>query len=381
MSQVAQGRPGRRVRLGVLFGGESPEHDVSVASARQVLKALDPTRFDVRPVEISRAGQWRRLALPRLAAGAELGAEPSCFQAQLEPAILEPSSFELAAPERMGPERSLAGDDPLDCVFVALHGGDGEDGRVQGLLDCLRVPYTGSGVAASSLCMDKVRFKYLVQGAGLPTPPWIEVRQRDWLRDAGATLRQVADRLGFPCFVKSANSGSSLGVFRVQEPEGLESAIDEAFEYDDRLLAEPEIRGREITCAVLGNSGDADVVALPPIEIRPKGSATFFDFEAKYRPGASEEICPAPLDPTMTRRAQDLAIALHELAGCDGMSRADMILDERGELQVLEVNTIPGLTATSLLPQAARAGGLTFSQLVERLIELALRRFERRQAR
>ncbi len=361
MTQAASGRPDRRIRLGVLFGGESPEHDVSVASAQEVLRSLDARVFDVRPVEISRAGRWRQLTGERAVETSDDGT------------ATERSPIAL---EDRGLERTIAGENPVDCVFVALHGGDGEDGRIQGLLDCLRVPYTGSGVAASAICMDKLHFKTLLRGAGLPTPSWREIRRRDWQRDSSATMVDVADRIGFPCFVKSANSGSSLGVFRVEEPSCLAQAIERALQFDHRLLVEPEVVGRELTCAVLGNSGDPDLLPLPPIEIRPKVAA-YFDYDAKYRPGASEEICPAPLEASQTRRVQELAVALHELAGCDGMSRADMILDETGELQVLEVNTIPGLTPTSLLPQAAREAGLAFPQLIERLIELALRRFER----
>ncbi|MEQ8764112.1 MAG: D-alanine--D-alanine ligase family protein [Planctomycetota bacterium] len=355
------GRAERRIRLGVLFGGESPEHDVSVASAREVLGSIDPERFEVRPVQISRSGRWQLTSMAKLLADDETRRQDD--------------AGELAVANRPELERALGGEDPVDCVFLALHGGDGEDGRIQGLLECLKVPYTGSGVAASALCMDKGRFKLLLKGAGLPTPPWMEIRRERWQASASSLLERIGDELGWPCFVKSCNSGSSLGVFAVRTPGELERAVEEAFQYDDRLIVEPRVVGRELTCAVLGNSGSERLLPLPPVEIRPK-TAEFFDYHAKYQPGASEELCPAPLDEGTTRRVQDLAIELHELAGCDGMSRADMILDEHGELHVLEVNTIPGLTPTSLLPQAARAAGLAFPELVERLIELAMSRYD-----
>jgi D-alanine-D-alanine ligase len=305
-----------KLRLALIAGGKSAEREVSLKSGEQVFQALDKDKYDIRRYD------------PR---------------DDLERLVRE-------APE-------------LDVALIIMHGRGGEDGTLQGLLDLLNLPYQGSGVLGSALGMNKELSKILYRQAGLAVPPAVVFNREE----APAPAAIIAE-LGLPVVVKPVNEGSSIGVSKATSPADLEAALDKAFAYDRRVLVEKFIPGREITGAVLGNDHPT---ALPLVEIIPGEQYAFFDYEAKYQPGASHEICPAPLDAELTRRGQECALTAHRALQCRGYSRTDMILAD-GVFYVLETNTIPGMTATSLFPQAAQAYGLTFSQLLDRLVELAL---------
>ncbi|MDR7585296.1 MAG: D-alanine--D-alanine ligase [Armatimonadota bacterium] len=372
-----RGRAGR-LRVAVLMGGPSPEREISLATGRQILAALDPARYEAVAVEVLRDGRWT------LAPGA--GDPP-----QLSPPAAPPESVEApagavpgaggASADAGGPARSLARRGPLgidrvmdrggvDVVILAMHGPYGEDGTVQGLLELLGVPYTGSGVLASALAMDKLRSRQLFGFNDIPVPAYL-VAERGHVADLEGLAAQVATVLGYPCVVKPNALGSSIGVSIVRDPGHLRPALEAAWRYDAVALVEEFIAGTEVTCAVLDDPVSGAPQALPLIEIVPRRE--FFDYEAKYTPGASEEICPARLPPALTARAEEVALRAYRVLGCRDLARVDMFV--RGEqVIVLEVNTIPGMTATSLLPQAAQVAGIAFPALLDRLVALALRR-------
>lgn len=350
-----------RLRVAVLMGGPSPERDISLGTGRNIMAALDPRRYEVLPVEVLRDGRWQ------LAEGSTTYlADRSTPEQALVP----------AKPEAIGIDRVIQ-QGPIDVVLIAMHGPYGEDGTVQGLLELAGIPYTGSGVLASALAMDKLRSRQLFGFNDIPVPAYLVVSRdrfagRDRSSNESETLRaEVASSLGYPCVVKPNALGSSIGVTIVRDPEGLVPALDLAFRYGDLALVEEYVQGTEITCGVLDDPSTGRTHALPLIEIVPKRE--FFTYEAKYTPGASEEICPARLPEEIAARAQALAVRAYQVLGCRDMSRVDMFV--RGEqVIVLEVNTIPGMTEVSLLPQAARASGIDFAALLDRLIACALRR-------
>jgi D-alanine-D-alanine ligase len=254
-----------------------------------------------------------------------------------------------------------------DVVFVALHGPGGEDGTVQELLEILDLPYTGPGVAACALCMDKVAAKHEIRAAGLPTPDWAAFNATAF-RQLGAadTLDEIEDRLGFPLVVKPASQGSSLGVEFASSRDEIPEALVAAFSYDDRVLLERYVKGRELAVSVLGREG------LPVVEAIPRDQ-DFFNFEARYEIGRTEYVCPAELGKDQTQQVQELATKTYEILGCSGFARVDLMLGEGGP-EVLEVNAIPGLTDTSLFPMAAEAAGIDFVELVERILASARER-------
>jgi D-alanine-D-alanine ligase len=262
---------------------------------------------------------------------------------------------------------ALLRDERPEVVFIALHGPGGEDGTVQELLEILDLPYTGPGVAACALCMDKVAAKHEMRAAGIPTPDWAAFNATAF-RELGAaeTLEEIEARLGFPLVVKPASQGSSLGVEFAAAREEVPEALVAAFSYDDRVLLERYVRGRELAVSMLG----AD--SLPIVEAIPR-EEDFFNFEARYEIGRTDYVCPADLGDDEAHRVQELAIRTYEALGCSGFARVDLMLGEDGP-QVLEVNAIPGLTDTSLFPMAAEAAGIDFTQLVERILVSALER-------
>ena len=251
----------------------------------------------------------------------------------------------------------------IDAALIILHGPFGEDGTVQGLLDLLEIPYQGSGVLGSALGMNKLASKLLYEKSGLLVPPYVVIGQNDTL-DADACVQ----RLGLPLVVKPVGSGSSVGISIVKSKDSFKEAVDKAFEQDSMVLIEAFIDGIELTGGVIGND---QLKALPIIEIIPSESFDFFDYEAKYTAGATNEICPARINEAMTQKAGEIAKTAHKALFCKGYSRTDMILKDQ-DIYVLETNTIPGMTATSLLPLAAGEAGIPFSQLLDRLIELSM---------
>jgi D-alanine-D-alanine ligase len=268
------------------------------------------------------------------------------------------TEIDAASPEFI---EEITAADPL-AVFICLHGRFGEDGTVQGLLELLGIPYVGSGVLASALAMDKVVSKLVFAQAGIPTPAYAVVR-----RGEAADASTVTDMLGPRTVVKPASEGSAIGVTIAHDPAELPAAIEAALEHDDTVLIEQFVSGTEVTVGVLGNS---ELVALPTLEVVPEHE--FYDYESKYTPGMSTHIIPARVDEGIREECTRIAVEAHELLGCRGMSRTDVIVTESGDVYLLEVNTIPGMTATSLFPEAAAAMGIEFPELCSRLIDLAL---------
>jgi D-alanine-D-alanine ligase len=354
----------RRTRIAVLFGGRSAEHEVSVVSARSVIDALDPARFDAVPIGIDRQGGWHRMAEPpALVAGS--GALPRVGDDA-------GSTVEL---DTTGDAALVAGDgsrEPIDVVFPILHGPFGEDGTVQGMLELAGIAYVGAGVLASALGMDKAMQKVVLAAAGLPVAPHMVVRERDWVDDAEA-VEAEAEHLGSPLFVKPSALGSSVGITKVKEPAALAAALEEAFRYGPKAVLERSIHGaREIECGVLGNE---DPVASVAGEIRPQGE--FYDYEAKYLDDSTDLIIPADLPDGVQEEVQRLAVAAFRAIDCEGMARVDFFLRGADELIVNEVNTIPGFTQVSMYPKLWEASGLPYDSLVNRLVELAFERLER----
>ena len=347
----------RPLTVAVLMGGRASEHDVSLKTGTVITNALDRARFRVLPVVIGRDGKW---VLPEgpLAGTArwlpEAGSAVAGPGADLVPTI---------------PEEELHARG-VDVAFIALHGRYGEDGCIQGLLEVMGIPYTGSNVLASALAMDKIRSKEIVTYHGVLTPKWFELTESRWRESRKEMLANVAAEFGYPCVAKIPEEGSSFGMGIPQSEEEFASLVDANVAVRHHMLIEEYVKGTEITCAVLGAPPGEEPTPLPLTEIVPKTSR-YFDFEAKYTPGASEEITPARLDEDLTRRAQEIGKTAHQALGCGGMSRTDMIVRGR-DVYYLETNTIPGMTETSLYPQAAAAAGMTFPQLLERQIDLAL---------
>lgn len=347
-----------RLHVAVLMGGPSPERDVSLHSGRQIAAALDPARYEVLPVEVRPDGHW--VLASRASAPLPVPAAPP-----------EETGRVLAVrPESIGIDRVMR-QGRIDVVLIAMHGPYGEDGTVQGLLELAGVPYTGSGVLASALAMDKLRSRQLFAFNDITVPATVPLTTERVAADWAAVSDEVATALGYPCVVKPNALGSSIGVTIVRDAGGLRAALDAAFVYGEQALVEEYIVGTEITGPVLEDPATGRPRPLPLIEIVPRRE--FFTYEAKYTPGASEEVCPARLSPPVAARAQALAVRAHEVLGCRDMSRVDMFV--RGEqVIVLEVNTIPGMTGVSLLPQAARAAGIDFPALLDGLIACARRR-------
>lgn len=356
-----------KIHVAVLMGGPTSEHEVSLNTGTVVINALDRDRYEIKPVCITRDGRW-------LVPSGYLAAD--AFPVEIPPAQAVSGVDGCVALECHQAPASLCQDGgaPVDVVFIAMHGPYGEDGTIQGMLDVLGLPYTGSGVLASALAMHKGLSRRLFLQAGLPLPRARELSRRQSAEERAALLAAALDDPGLPCVVKPASQGSSFGIGLCFSPEELPPAVDEAFRYDDDLLIEEYIEGLELTCPVLERP-DNSTVPLPVIEIIPKRSR-FFDYEAKYVAGATEEICPARIAPDIAAEVQRLSLAAHNLLGCAGLTRADFILRD-GTPYLLEINTIPGMTQTSLAPQAARAAGMGFSELLDCLIECALRRGRR----
>lgn len=364
----------RRLHVMVLMGGSSSEREISLSTGRQILSALDPDRYEVSAIDtrellqlthgsgVGAAGVLegdRRQGIDRSDVGAPLAAPQSAASdaASLPDALVQREDH-APTPNSRRP----------DLVFIALHGKGGEDGSVQGMLDLIGLPYTGSGVLASALAMNKSMTKRLLRGDGIEVIEEVLVR-RGALPAPDLLISRVEQEIGgFPVFVKPNAEGSTVGGTLVETPDALTPAVELALRYDPIALIERYVRGMEITIGVLGNAGE-EIEALPVVEIVPR--AAFYDFESKYADGGSDHIIPARLSEERRDEAQQIARRCHELLGCRGMSRTDLIATA-DRLYVLEVNTIPGMTPTSLLPQAAAHAGVSFTELLDRLVRLAL---------
>lgn len=352
-----------RIRIGLLFGGKSAEHEVSVRSARNVYQALDKTRYEVVLIGIDQEG------VPHLVNEKQLLA--AAFQATVKDLVPSGGAAVSILPGG-GQESPLSA---LDVVFPILHGPLGEDGTVQGFLKLLGIPFVGCGVLASAVGMDKDIMKRLLRDAGIPSANFIVFAK---LHVKAIDLGEVIAKLKLPIFVKPANLGSSVGISKARSEKELKAAIDLAFQYDRKALLEETIVGREIECAVLGNHNPQ---AALPGEVIPSAKHGFYSYEAKYldENGAGLEI-PAKLSNEIIKRVQALAIKTYQVLGCEGMARVDMFVTPDERILVNEVNTIPGFTNISMYPKMWAASGLSYSALIDRLIELALERGREEQA-
>ncbi len=357
-----------RLKVGVLFGGRSAEHEVSILSARNVIAALDPRRFDAVAIGITRSGRWIQQSTQRLLR--EKG-DPRFVQ-------LSADGPEVSLlPSARTEDPTLCGRPQVDVVFPVLHGPHGEDGTVQGLLELANVPFVGAGVLGSAVGMDKDVMKRLLRDSGIPVANFVAIRRHDYRRDPLAALAS-AETLGFPLFVKPANLGSSVGVTRVLSRAQLPAALQTAFDYDLKVIVEESISGREIECSVLGN--DAPVASVPGeiVVTHPDG---FYSYDAKYLDdrGARLQV-PAALDAQLTREVQRLSLATFQVLECSGLARVDFFLRPDGRLLVNEINTLPGFTAISMYPKLWAASGVPPRDLISRLIDLAIERHEQKRS-
>ena len=357
----------RKLRVGILFGGKSAEHEISLLSAKNVINAIDKDKYDLFLLGIDREGRWRPVASPR-----------SFIQAEdNHPIKIHWGNESLAlVPGRPGGNLvrmpALETMDPLDVIFPVLHGPYGEDGTVQGLLKLAGTPFVGSSVLGSAIAMDKDVMKRLLRDAGIPIADFQTIHfheREEW--DYG----RVRARFEVPFFIKPANLGSSVGVHKVRDPAQFDAAVGDAFQYDNKILIEEYVKGREIECAVLGNENPA---ASVPGEILP--SHEFYSYEAKYtdEKGALLRI-PADLSEETALKVRELSVLAFKVACCEGMARVDCFLKDNGTVIINELNTIPGFTSISMYPRLWEASGIPYSNLIDRLIQLALDRFSREQ--
>lgn len=366
--------PQKKIRVGLVFGGRSGEHEVSLASARSVMAKLDPEKYEVVPIGITKAGHWL------------LGNEPMRL---LRSNVFEPVSQETDATTAVTLTGDptvrglipLQGNEPLpdngalDVIFPVLHGTYGEDGTLQGLLEMANVPYVGCGVLGAALGMDKEKMKMVFQSVGLPNVEYVVFRRADWERSAETVMNVVEQRLGYPNFVKPVNLGSSVGINKAHNREELEHAIRVAAEYDRKIIVERGINCRELECAVLGN--DEPIASVVGEVI---ASNEFYDYNAKYLDGKSEVIIPADIPQHVAEEVRRQAVQAFLALDLSGLARVDFFLErETGKVYINEVNTLPGFTEISMYPKLWEASGLPYAQLLDRLIELAQERFEDKQ--
>lgn len=358
-----------KLKIGVLFGGRSGEHEVSLKSAASVMEALDKDKYNIIPIGISREGAWftGENVLEALSSGSVPGEN-------LPIAIIpDPNTGGfMYLSERKGSPGSHF--EKIDVVFPVLHGTYGEDGTVQGLLELAGIPYVGPGVLAASAGMDKIVMKMVLQQAGLPVGKYLYFLRKEWEKDKKKHLKKIKEELGYPCFIKPANLGSSVGISKADCEEELIKGVEEAALFDRRIIIEEAIPGKEIEVSVLGNDEPA---ASVPGEIVP--SSDFYDYRAKYIDDRSELFIPARIGPALTSKAQELAVRTFKALDCSGMGRVDFFVDNKTQkIIVNEINTIPGFTQISMYPKLWEASGVPYGQLLDRLIKLALERFEER---
>ncbi len=361
--------PPQKIRLALLFGGRSGEHEVSIASATSVLQAIDRQKYDVLPVYLTPEGRWLPEVEPtHLLQG---GAQPP-----MQPAALlssDPQQRGLLPLSTNSVLRS-EGARPVDVVFPLLHGTYGEDGTVQGLLELADIPYVGAGVLGSAVGMDKGMMKVLFKAAGLPVVPHVVVRRRDWEQNPAAVQTQILHTFSWPLFVKPANLGSSVGVSKVKQVGELPAALDLACQYDRRLLIEQGLDCRELECSVLGND-DPQVSVVGEIVSHRE----FYDYEAKYGEGQSELHIPAEIEAALAEALRRMAVVAFRAVDAAGLARVDFFVERQtGTPYVNEINTLPGFTTVSMYPKLWEASGLPYDQLIDRLVQLALERHQDR---
>ncbi|HVS80163.1 MAG TPA: D-alanine--D-alanine ligase family protein [Pyrinomonadaceae bacterium] len=365
----------KKLRIGVIFGGRSGEHEVSIRSARSVIEAMDASKYEVVPIAITKTGNW-------LAPAAAAKLLPKGTQRRLSARVLGQSKADVAIigdPSRRGLARldSYGKAEPLDVVFPVLHGTFGEDGTIQGLLEMAAIPFVGCGTLASACGMDKVTMKALFREAGLPICHYTWLLRSEFEREPGKVLRRMAKEIGFPAFVKPANLGSSVGISKATDKKSLAHAIKLAARYDRKIMVEEAIDGREIECAVIGN--DQPRASLPGEYVIHEESARFLDYTEKYSStGNVEFVVPARVSKAKAKAIRSMAVAAYKAIDASGLSRVDFFLKRDGELLVNEINTLPGLTDVSGFPKMWEASGVPFSRIIDELIELAIERHRER---
>jgi len=313
----------KKINIAIIGGGVSNERDISLKTSRQITEALSTKKYKISFIDVGKKDWLKKI------------------------------------------------NTKIDVAFIALHGKFGEDGKIQAILDFFEVPYTGSGVLASALGMDKIKCLEFIKNQNINVPHFISLRKRDGMK-LDLLKKIVKKNISYPCVVKPNESGSSIGISIVKNQAGLKQALSEAFKEDSLLLIEEYIKGRELTCGVMGNTGKTDILALPPVEIIVQGNK-FFDYQEKYFSKTVKEICPADINKKITDEIKKAAKLAHETLGCDGLTRSDFILSEKNnKLYFLEINTIPGQTETRLCPKEAKAVGWTFQEFIEKQIKLAL---------
>jgi|CXWK01.1.fsa_nt_gi D-alanine-D-alanine ligase len=364
-----------KLRIGVLFGGRSGEHEVSLRSARSVMAALNRDRYEIVPIGITKEGRWVATDVDALASGLVAG------DARSATLLPEPADASLMAVDHAPGDpaaSSISVMTTLDVVFPVLHGPYGEDGTVQGLLELAGVPFVGAGVVGSAVGMDKAIFKQVMIAAGLPVLPWVLCTRNQWRREPDAVIAAVESALPYPVFTKPANLGSSVGISKCRDRDELRAGLDEAARFDRRLVVEQGIhRARELEVAVLGND---EPVASVVGEVRPHHE--FYNYVAKYmvEPGSEDEaelIIPAELVPGQAETIRELAVRAYKAIDCAGLGRVDLLLDDQtGQIYLNEINTIPGFTTISMYPKLWEATGLSYGELLDRLVDLALERHQ-----
>ncbi|HYP50875.1 MAG TPA: D-alanine--D-alanine ligase family protein, partial [Pyrinomonadaceae bacterium] len=364
-----------KTRIGVIFGGRSGEHEISIRSAKTVIEQIDKDKYEVVPIAISAEGKWLNPvdAMAMLPASTQelLIAQIDDFPRETVALLGDTSYKGLTRLEvASGEERTSS----LDVVFPVLHGTFGEDGTIQGLLEMADIPYVGCGVLASACGMDKVVMKTLFRDAGLPICRYVWFLRSEWERAGQAAIEQVRAKLGFPCFVKPANLGSSVGVSRADDEISLREAVELAAQYDRKIIVEEALDMREIECAVMGN--DEPRASLPGEYIIKDESKKFLDYTEKYSgTGNNDFVVPAPISDELTRKVQEMAIRAFKAIDGSGLARVDFFLrNDTGALLVNEINTMPGMTASSGFPKMWEGTGLEFSQVVDGLVTLAIDR-------
>lgn len=355
-----------RIRVGLIFGGKSGEHEVSLASAQSVLEAMDAEKYDAVLIGVSKEGRW-------LTGGNPLKQLVNSTESPLLKAMngsAPNGTSALVSQAAAGITTSDALNETVDVVFPLIHGPNGEDGTIQGLLELADLPYVGAGVAASAVGMDKGLMKSLFRNAGLPVADYLVVQRHRWEHDPEETIHDIETIIRYPCFVKPANMGSSVGISKARNWDELTQALTTAAQYDRKIIVERAVQGREIECSVLGN--DSPIASLPGEVIAER---EFYDYEAKYADGRTRFVIPADLTGEQTRTVQELAVRAFQAIDCSGMARVDFFIEERdGRVLVNEINTIPGFTNVSMYPKMWEASGVSYTQLIDRLIQLGLER-------
>jgi D-alanine-D-alanine ligase len=354
-----------KIRVGVLYGGKSPEHKVSLQTAKAVMNAIDKEKFDVTPIYITTEGKWVK--------GERLTGEVKDVK-QLELKSEANAILPVALNKATAPATTEESEGEVDVIFPLLHGPNGEDGTVQGLLELLNIPYVGNGVLGSAAGMDKVIMKNLFAQAGLKQAKYVWFIKNDWKENAEAAYEKVEKELGYPCFVKPANAGSSVGISKCKNRQDLEAAFIEAFKYDRKIIIEEAIVGREIEIGVIGN--DQPICSVVG-EIVPKKE--FYDYQAKYEDGDTELIIPADVTEEQYETIKQMAITAFKALDLCGLVRADFFLTKDGVVYINEVNTMPGFTPFSMFPLLWKHTGVSYPELIERLVQLAIERHQEKQ--